>query len=329
MKYLFILMIFPLTYSCQNSDDKIVYREAAISTSTPDDFRHVTNEYGELTVKEGDFTGTSKILPWSSWWFPTKDKFLFLSPDRSKLAPLQKFDLYVERKLGRDPQSALFEEREVYDDREVNWAGLCHAWAIASVLHHEPRFAVSRQDIEFNVGDQKALLLKSYENVKGLDIYGHRYNGAVNDEYEDIYADQFHRFAQYFLFEKELPFLMDYDPSFPVWTVPVYKIKFTIKKIDEGTASVKAWVEIASPFVDSPNFVGTKKSVKFYEYNLYGSWMGEELLVDGSEWTNASAFDHPDFVIGYPSSAKRGSLNKGLSVEQIDEIVKVKLIEVN
>jgi len=328
MKFFLLFLILQLSYSCQNTDEVIVYRESSSSLNTPEQFRQVTNSFGELKVSEGDFTGTSKITPWSSWWFPTKDKYLFSNQDNTKLAPLEKYDLFLEKTTGSAALSAQYEENEIYDEREVNWAGLCHAWAVASVLHQEPKFTVSRQNIDFSVGDQKALLLKSYENVSGLEIYGHRFDGGPNDEYEDIYPDQFHRFSQYFLFEKKLPILMDYDPSFPVWTVPVYKIKFNIKKIDESTASVKAWVEIASPFVESPNFVGTKKSVKLYEYNLFGTWSNGELYVTGSEWINASTFDHPDFLIAYPSKVKRGSLNKQLKVEKIDEIVRAKIIEV-
>lgn len=328
MKFFLLLLVLQVTYSCQNSEDVIVYRDLAASQSTPEGYRQVTESYGELKVQVGDHTGESKITPWSSWWFPTKDTFMFAHTDRSKLAPLEKYDLFNERTSGQPTQAASYEEQEIYDEREVNWAGLCHAWAVASVLHQEPRYIVSRKDIEFGIADQKALLLKSYENVSGLEIYGHRFDGGPNDVYEDIYPDQFHRLAQHFLFEKKLPFLMDYDPSFPVWTVPVYKIKFTINKIDESSAGVKAWVEIASPFVESPNFVGTKKSVKFYEYNLYGQWVNDELIVNGSEWVNASAFDHPDFVIAYPSKVVRGSLNKELKIEQIDEIVKARFVDV-
>ena len=328
MKFFLLLLVLQVTYSCQNSEDVIVYRDRAASLSTPEGFRHVTEKFGELKVKEGDHTGQSKITPWSSWWFPTKDKFMFAHTDRSKLAPLEKYDLYNERTSGQLTQAAIYEEKNIYDEREVNWAGLCHAWAVASVLHQEPRFIISRRDIDFSVADQKALLLKSYENVSGLEIYGHRFDGGPNDVYEDVYPDQFHRLAQHYLFEKKLPFLMDYDPSFPVWTVPVYKIKFTITKTDESSAFVRAWVEFASPFVENPNFVGTKKSVKMYEYNLYGTWVNGELIVNGSEWINASSYDHPDFLIGYPSNVKRGSLNKELKVEQIDEIIKAKLIEV-
>lgn len=327
MKYLLLLLTLFSGVACQEKDKKVLYRDVSSTSITPTESARVTQDFGALKVSEGDFTGTTKIIPWSSWWFPTKDSFLFLNENSNELAPLQKYDLYVEKTQGESPASALFEQMEIYDPSEVNWAGLCHAWAVASVLHVEPRFNVMRKEINLSVGDQKALILKSYENVGDLKIYGSRYNGEFNDKFEDVYPDQFHRFVQVHLFEKKMPFLMDYDPSFPVWTVPVYNIKFKIEKISESSASVKAWVTIVSPFVDSPNFVGTKKSVKAYEYNLSGKWVGEELHVTSSEWINESKFDHPDFLIAYPTGVKRSSLNKKIDNKLVDEMVGLKFVE--
>lgn len=328
MKHIICMVLLAAAVGCQDDTktrtevrENTVYRDTVADATTPVEFSKVTQDFGALRVRAGEFTGTTKIVPWSSWWFPTKDSYLFENDDSRKLAPLQKYDLYVEQRDGTSPEAALFERLEIYDPSEVNWAGLCHAWAVASVLHQEPRFEVLRDDIRFSVGDQKALLLKTYENVGDLKIYGARYNGSYNDAFEDVYPDQFHRFAQVHLFEQKLPFLMDYDPSFPVWTVPVHKVKFKIEKTSATSAAVKAWVTLVSPFVESPDFVGTKNSVKAYEYELTGTWVADELLVTSSEWVNESKFDHPDFLIAYPAKVKRASLNKKLVIESVDEMV--------
>ena len=327
MKYLIILVILMLSIACSDKDGKTVYVDSMSATTTPEKYSNVTAEFGALSFQEGEFTGKTKITPWSSWWFPSKDRYLFESANTNDLAPLEKYDLYIEKAFGKSPESAFFEEMEIYDPSEVNWAGLCHAWAIASVLHVEPRSAIMRKDIKLNVSDQKALILKTYENVSDLKIYGSRNNGSFNDEFDDVYPDQFHRLSQIYLFDKHLPFLMDYDPSFPVWTVPVSNIKFKIAKLDEVSAHVKAWVTIASPLVDSPDFVGTKKTVKYYEYKLIGYWEGATLRVSGSEWINDSVYDHPDFLIAYPENVKRASLNKKLDIVKIDELLGLKYVE--
>jgi len=328
MRILMLLSFIFIVFSCdKETDEKIVTKYltpgalGVVAENTPPaEYQKVTAEFGQLSVQEGSYTGGSAITPWSSWWFPTKDKYLFENSNHRMLAPLQKYDQYVFKTDRGTPDSALFEEMEIYNPSEVNWAGLCHAWAVASVLHPEPKNEIERENISFTIADQKALLLKSYENVDNLKYYGSRYNGGFDDKFDDVYPDQFHRFVQVFIFEKKLPFLMDYDPSYPAWTVPVYNVTFKIVKEDSNTAHVKAWVTTASSFVDSPDFVGTKKSVKYYEYKLYGTWNGSILDVTGSKWVNEAIFDHPDFLIAFPENAKRGSLNKNLDIAIIDEI---------
>lgn len=279
----------------------------------------VTDEFGVLSIVPGEFSYSSELKPWSSWWFPSIDQFLFSQDDGA--APLEKYDEYVLLRHNQVSESAYYEESRLYNPVQASWAGLCHAWAVASVLHREPNRVISKEGMTFSIADQKALLLKSYENVSQLAIYGQRYDGLHDNEFQDIYPDQFHRFILYSLRDENKPFIMDYDPSYPVWTVPVYIAKTNIQEVDSQTMSVTTWVTYASPFVDQ-NFVGTRQIVKSYTYNLFGSWSGGEFIVNDSEWTNSSLHDHPDYVIAFPSNAKRGSYNTEIKVPYIDEILK-------
>lgn len=279
----------------------------------------ITDKFGTLTIQTGEYTYKTETKPWSSWWFPSIDRELF-SNDRAP-APLTKYDEYVSLKHSEVAESAYYEETELYNPMQASWAGLCHAWAVASVLHREPSRSINKQGLTFTVADQKALLLKSYENVSKLEIYGERYDGLHDNQFKDIHPDQFHKFFQYYLGEEKKPFIMDYDPSYPVWTVPVYIAKTQIVKQDSRTMSVTSWITYASPFVEK-NFVGTRNIVKTYTYNLYGSMSGGLFKVTDSEWTGSSVHDHPDYVIGFPKAAVRGSYNKELKVGYIDEILK-------
>lgn len=279
----------------------------------------VTNKFGALNVMPGEFSYDSGTKPWSSWWYPTIDGDLF--DDVDGVAPLLKYDEYVLLRHNQIVDSANYEQNVLFNPQQASWAGLCHAWAVASLLHKEPSRVISKEGILFSVADQKALLLKSYENVSKLDIYGKRYDGLHDNEFQDIYPDQFHRFLVHHLKEQGKPFIMDYDPSYPVWTVPVYLAKTKIQEVDSQTMSVTTWVTYASPFVEK-NFVGTRHIVKAYHYNLYGSWNSGVFNVIDSEWTNSSLHDHPDYVIGFPENAVRGSYNKEFHVNRIDEILK-------
>lgn len=283
----------------------------------------VTRKFGALKVKVGEYSGESKVTPWSAWWYPLNEKILFYNADGTA-SPLEKYDFYAGKLFGEASEAALFEEKNLYQSNEVAWAGLCHAWAIAAVLHPEPKETKYLSGVKFTVGDQKALLLKSYEISSGISdiMFGQRYNGDRNDDYDDIYPDQFHKLAYDHLVKNKKPFLMDYDPRFPVWTVPVYKVKFIITKNDDHSALVDTWITFASPHVDSVDFVGTKRVVKHYKYLLKGNWVGSELNVTDGSWIEESKDDHPDYLISFPDSIQRGSKNTELKTSIVDSILK-------
>ncbi|MBC74556.1 MAG: hypothetical protein CME64_00920 [Halobacteriovoraceae bacterium] len=299
---------------------KTVYKNQPHNPRSKNTFL-VTEKYGALTVKEGVFSGESKIRPWSAWWYPINETTLFRNSDSQ--STLEKLDYYSKMLFEQYTQAARFEEQKLYRPNEVGWAGLCHAWAIASVLHPEPTVEKLLGGVRLSTGDQKALLLKSYEKATGIAniMYGERYTGSRGDDYDDIYPDQFHRLVQHHVIENKKPFLMDYDPRHPVWTVPAYKVKFIIEKNDETSALVSAWITFASPHVDV-QFVGTKRIVKGYKYLLKGNWSNGVLTVKSGEWIEESKNDHPDYLISFPDSIERGSRNPEIKTEIVDSIVK-------
>lgn len=322
-KYALLMLALALTGCGSDSTDQstqsISSLESRRAIERDEASFDVTDKFGALSVREGEFSYNTETKPWSSWWFPSIDRDLF--SNNLTQAPLQKYDEYVLLKHDQVVESAHFEETRLYNPMQASWAGLCHAWAVASLLHREPNRPINKQGMVFTVADQKALLLKSYENVSNLEIYGQRYDGLHDNDFQDIYPDQFHRFILHYLRDEKKPFIMDYDPSYPVWTVPVYIAKTIIVREDSKTMSVTTWVTYASPFVEK-HFVGTRNIVKTYTYNLYGSISGGEFKVTDSEWTGSSIHDHPDYVIGFPQTATRGSYNKELKVGLIDEILK-------
>lgn len=78
MRHSLLLIALFTAFSCNSNQDKTIYRDYnSLKTSVKNS--QVTTGYGALVVKEGEFTGDTKIIPWSSWWFPTKDKYMFES----------------------------------------------------------------------------------------------------------------------------------------------------------------------------------------------------------------------------------------------------------
>ncbi len=339
-KFINILLLLVLFTGCNGDDDSATTQSPKDPITNNDNLDNnddsytnnqdrddsqfaVTDTYGELIVTEGKFKYSAKVKPWSSWWYPLRNKELFYKEDGD--APLQKYDKYMWKKYKEDAQSAIYEEDYIYNGLSAAWAGLCHSWAVVSVLYKEPNYAIRRAKTDFSVGDQKALLIKSYENVKGLKIYGDRFDGDSDDTYADVFPDQYHRMVQHWLGKKEMPFLMDYDPSYPVWTVPVYEVSFKITKESDNTMLVKSWMRYATPFVEDRNFVGTKNSIKIYTYRLHGEFISDtEFKVDTGEWTEASIADHPDYLIDFPEDAVPGTFNENLEVKKIHEILGIK-----
>ncbi|MBF0366199.1 MAG: hypothetical protein HQK50_11550, partial [Oligoflexia bacterium] len=163
------------------------------------DFYRATNFYGKSVVTEGTFVATSTIIPWSSYWFPTKDPILFMGEN----SPLKKYDRFVEHVTGINPYASKFEEEQLFDPEAASWSGLCTAWALVSIMEKEPpasvQFKLSDNDVlDFSSGDLKALLMQTYTKVEQArdEIYGQRYDGQFDSIYADIYADQFHRLLQ-------------------------------------------------------------------------------------------------------------------------------------
>ncbi len=295
-------------------------------------FTQVTDEYGPLVVSPGKFYAASKSQPWSGWWYPKRERYLF---DRGPglQAPLQKYDAYVAKKTGQNPGSAAYEEHDLflYNPSGGSADGLCDALSGASLLEAEPMAPVTLNGITFEVQDLKALLVKTYENVAGLEVKGERNNNGNND-FQDMYPDQFHRFIQRELQQRGRPCYYDRDPSAIVWNTPVYKMDGEIKPdpSDANVMHVELTLVSASPFVDQSasgqNFVGRIEVLHEYTYDLYGETRPDGFHAVYGEWTGESVEYHPDFVTRLPESVdhfsiKRLSNNVKIDTALVDEIV--------
>jgi len=277
---------------------------------------------GPLYLSEGKRTAEAKIKPWSSWWYPLWDDFLFQDKN-GRLAPLQKYDLFNYWFLHRRTNAAALEHDEIYDAKATSWAGLCDAWALASIMEPEPTTTRGYSSLDFSVADQKALLLKTYEKVPDLTIVGERYNGDWNDTYEDVLPHVFHRVLELELFEKGEPFIIDTDASYEVWNAPVYKAVTKVSRDAhaESVMHVQTWLVMASPHVDDYNYTGTMSVTRDYTYDLRGRWKEGKFVVDSGVWTGRSRWDHPDYIIPKPTSVARGSRNTQLDVAVVDLIL--------
>ncbi|MCM2276647.1 MAG: hypothetical protein NDJ89_01055 [Oligoflexia bacterium] len=297
-------------------------------------FVRATDVYGRLLVRPGEESAESAHRPWSAWWYPAKETFLFEGSEGA-LSPLEKYDEYVRRTRGSESEAARFERERLYDPNASAWEGLCNAWAEAAVMELEPAREATLEGIRFGIGDLKALLVKTYESVNGLRQYGQRFNGDRAGVYDDIFPEQFHRVLQAELFEKGHPIIMDRDPGVAVWNTPIWMAQTRIER-DPASATllhVTTWVTWAAPRRERGEHsdVGTLSLSREYTYDLYGFERPDGAFeISHGEWTGISLDDHPDFLTVLPLGAPeqleesrrtRASRNAGIAAEVVDEIL--------
>jgi hypothetical protein len=292
-----------------------------------------TQVFGPSVVSAGTFTREEVHQPWSSWWFPNNDDFLFA--DRgTRLSPLSRYDEYAKRTRGVDPGSAAFEESRYNPSLTDAGDGLCNAWSAAAILEPEPTKPRTVSGVAFDVVDLKALLIKSYELLEGKRIFGHPYRDEGFDDRQDLYPEQFHRLLEVQIMDKGEPFVMDTDSSSEVWNTPVSAAILELKKDpgDPGVMHVLARLLETLPSKDDQDlgFIGQRGFWAEYSYDLVGNPTADgRLEVVYGTWTDVmdgpipvkSVRFHPDFVSLLPKEKKLGSRNSRIDPEIVREIL--------
>ncbi len=312
----------------------------------------VTTELGPTVITAKTFPFRSKvatagITPWTSFWFPKRERSLFddskaaNAKDFNNLSTLTKFDLLKKLRNPKAPSAADY-ERKSFDSNSLSWEGLCDAWSIASITFPEPKKTVTyylrsnnRNPMTFEIGDIKGLLLKTLEAVedRGFKYYGQKFTGKDNGWiYPDIFPEQFHRLMEVQLFEKHQPFIIDIDQGVEIWNFPAYKANYTMTAMpnEPNSVYVRTWLYLADSLKSfDKNFVGTKEVIREYNYVLQGERNSNgDLVVDLGYWVKGptginSRSDHPDFIMIPPEHNQIGrkSWNPEIDIKLVDEIV--------
>ena len=332
----FCLGVVALASACGRPGDPLTrWEDLSSAESAPwvetrnPDLLSVTRERGPLRVRAGNQERESTRKPWSGWWLPVNSRYLF-EGTREKPAPLEKLDRW-NQKRGVTSQAADYERRMIYDPNAIAWEGSCDAWAIAALLEPEPLVPLSKDGVEFSVGDQKALLVKSYELAEGKKLYGQVFHGTREGIYDDLYPDQLHRFVETELIEQGRPFVLDKDPGVAVWNTPIWKGQIHVEddSSDLQVAHVTMTLWGADPWVRSMDEVGTRSIALEYTYDLVGERASDGALqVHYGFWTSTpsgpnSVELHPDFVATVPDRvAQRGSRNPEIDPSAVDLLLK-------
>ncbi|GIL18618.1 MAG: hypothetical protein BroJett040_23690 [Oligoflexia bacterium] len=309
----------------------------------------VTTEFGPTVLSTTQLPIRSEVvvsekIPWSSWWYPKREDWMFEDASAGGKSVLSKYDLirqikYQKNPRGPRPGSAAEYERAHYNPQALSWEGLCDAWSIASIAHPEPKrpvtYVIDGKSFSFNIGELKALLLKTYEAVDDshFKFYGQKFSGDNHGWiYPDIFPDQFHRFVEVILFQQRRPFIMDHDAGIQIWNTPVYKANYVIDRVpnDPNAIFVRTWIYTAEPTrTNDVNYHGTYEIVREYDYVLQGKRNSQgQLVIESGYWVKGpdgvdSRRSHPDYLIWVPPTSQivRKSWNPEIDINLVDEIL--------
>jgi hypothetical protein len=303
-----------------------------------------TKEFGssEIPISKLPFESEMAVAqqqPWSSWWFPHGERELIAGDDKSTAG---KFDAFRSTVTGR-PSFALKTEQERLKGARDRWEGLCDAWSVASLLEPEPvverafeldggLFNYQKKYVSFTVGEQKALLLKTYEATpaSGFKMYGQKFTGDANGWiHPDIFPQEMHRLIEVQLFQRKQALIMDHDPGREIWSEPVFKANYRVEAVNgrDDAVYVRMWLYSAAPFrQEEKDKVGRREVVREYNYFLYGTRTANGTLkVTSGAWAKGelvdSRVDHPDYFIVPTQNLRRLSANREIDPQIVDQII--------
>ncbi len=228
-----------------------------------------------------------------------------------------------------------------------SWWGICHAWSPAAILLPEPRGAVTKNGVRFEVQDLKALASLVHDRTRtrfaalrcdadaadfATDHYGRPLDGACRD----TNAGTFHVLLANYLGRMRQSFVEDRTIDSEVWNQPlrsyrvVSKRELTAAEVAQYpfNAAAKRLVSVVTDVryitETAPNvgFVGSGvdayTATDRYQYVLELDAAGK---IIGGEWTGASVTAHPDFL-WLPIAARDAAVAEGkIAYERVKELV--------
>jgi hypothetical protein len=213
-----------------------------------------------------------------------------------------------------------------------SWFGICHAWTPAAILESEPKCAVTKNGVTFQVMDIKALLTQIYDGAQLETVFtGVRFNGVDSttpkDKYgrytdssrRDLGPGYMHIAMANILGRFKKTFILDVTGGAEVWNQPIYSYE-VLKQTEMTTqqGAKKYFNTNKYPFnskAKSLMYVQTKVTwmvealedgplVTNGRANLYTNSDTYSYLLEldsskniiGGEWVDKSKDDHPDFL---------------------------------
>lgn len=249
------------------------------------------------------------------WNTKQMEGFTYLSPTRreaftmpleklKELSPSEKFDLY----MGRYDYPLRWEVDTLARSGTMNWEGLCHGWAGATLNHKEPSpKTVTNPDgieIPFGSSDIKALLSYAYSKIliKEQDSIGKRCESPnfIEEQSEDFCNDDlsaasFHAVMANYIGLRGRSVIADIDRYQEVWNHPIIAYDSSIEKSFKMKSGKRHRIKtrIAYLEVTKKNSWIPHKAIYSYQTLVYELLLDSRGNITDGKWLSR---ERPDFL---------------------------------
>jgi hypothetical protein len=198
--------------------------------------------------------------------------------------------------------------------------------------------------LEFSVGDLKALLIRTYEEIDGARNFGSNF-GSDREirsyiSQADIYPDQLLRLMQVELGEKRRAFYIDGNSTNQIWNEPILRAVVTLEvdpanvqrligrmALDTAKSDTTPVSEESRKSGRGYDFLNSLRPLIFSEsftFELFGYPRADgSYLIEYGEWVGTSRVFHPDFATVLPEGPlSRRSSNPHIKVEVVEELIR-------
>ena len=197
----------------------------------------VNGEKNFATLINNYQNGQPAKTPLVGYWWPYTANGIASGRNGGGQSPAGKYD--AARGIGPNGQRYNSQAWEVQHHgagvpRVEGWWGHCNGWCAAAALYDEPRAPVRYGNINFSVGDMKALYSEA-GMLTSADFYGNRWDYNTDPDYkkEDIVPNQMFLVLTNYMGNLKLPVLMDRYTGTQVWNQPMVAYQMEYPKPED------------------------------------------------------------------------------------------------
>lgn len=250
--------------------------------------------------------------PRDGYWWPHNNVPLANGPS----SPLAKYDRYVEKVTGKNPNSVEWEKANHHTG--TIWAGHCNGWVASSIL-----YGYFDKDL-LDISNNQTITSSDIQGMRSATSYcarvafmGTRYVGPQSN-LEDITPDEFHKNLVYYIKFLKKPVSIDYLSMVPVDNHIVSGYEFTYRKEASNKFRVTAKLKIHGY---NYTYVSVNRVAKPYTINYaYYLWKNSRGEITKARWVDSK--HHPDFMWVPLSEVKCAGENPRMDHKMVDHMIK-------